>query len=211
MVAKHEIKYCSVSNIPSVRNVGKANVTQLLRMAFKAWSDYSRLTFSETKDHGKADIVVAFGRFHHGDMYVKYTHPFCVYYLEVDLFPLLGIHLMVLDLPLPMHIILISTTISEVTSILTTTNHGRFNKQIHLKTKLISSTLPYVKNLDLSFLLFSFFDVIHSFKVHEIGHSLGLAHSSVQSSVMFPYYQGPKSGFALDYDDILAVYEQYGG
>lgn len=47
--------------------------------------------------------------------------------------------------------------------------------------------------------------------VHELGHSLGLSHSTNPSSVMFPYYQGYDSDteFNLDYDDILGIYELY--
>lgn len=45
--------------------------------------------------------------------------------------------------------------------------------------------------------------------LHELGHSLGLAHSPVQSSIMFPYYQDPESGVQLGYDDILAMYDMY--
>ena len=44
---------------------------------------------------------------------------------------------------------------------------------------------------------------------HEIGHSLGLAHSPVPGSIMFPYYKGYQSSMQLDYDDILAIYQLY--
>ncbi|XP_063226016.1 matrix metalloproteinase-2-like [Bacillus rossius redtenbacheri] len=45
--------------------------------------------------------------------------------------------------------------------------------------------------------------------VHEMGHSLGLSHSTVSSSIMFPYYKGTQENFQLDYDDILGMYELY--
>ena len=49
----------------------------------------------------------------------------------------------------------------------------------------------------------------YSVALHELGHSLGLAHSPVYASIMFPYYKGPIQN-TLDYDDILAMYNMYG-
>lgn len=47
--------------------------------------------------------------------------------------------------------------------------------------------------------------------VHEIGHALGLSHSPVRDSIMFPYYMGKEDSrtFSIGYDDILAMYELY--
>ncbi|XP_050345073.1 matrix metalloproteinase-2-like [Nymphalis io] len=43
--------------------------------------------------------------------------------------------------------------------------------------------------------------------VHEIGHALGLSHSNVKASVMYPYYQVPVE--KLHEDDILGMQELY--
>ncbi|XP_017483196.1 PREDICTED: matrix metalloproteinase-14-like [Rhagoletis zephyria] len=45
---------------------------------------------------------------------------------------------------------------------------------------------------------------------HELGHSLGLGHSSVRDSLMAPYYQKYKPKFKLHQDDILAIQALYG-
>ena len=40
---------------------------------------------------------------------------------------------------------------------------------------------------------------------HELGHSLGLSHSDVNSAVMAPFYKGWQPDFKLDPDDIQAI------
>lgn len=45
---------------------------------------------------------------------------------------------------------------------------------------------------------------------HEFGHSLGLSHSSVSGSLMFPYYQTMKDDFKLPQDDTVGIQQLYG-
>ena len=47
--------------------------------------------------------------------------------------------------------------------------------------------------------------------LHEFGHSLGLGHSSVQGSVMFPWYSSKVSHQrTLPDDDLMAIQHLYG-
>merc|ERR1739844_286149 len=45
---------------------------------------------------------------------------------------------------------------------------------------------------------------------HEIGHSLGLSHSKIPTSVMAPFYRGWNSKFKLHSDDIQGIQAMYG-
>ncbi|ESO03668.1 hypothetical protein HELRODRAFT_79991, partial [Helobdella robusta] len=45
--------------------------------------------------------------------------------------------------------------------------------------------------------------------IHEFGHALGLNHSNVTSSVMFPYYKGYKENIELQQDDIDGITSLY--
>ena len=44
---------------------------------------------------------------------------------------------------------------------------------------------------------------------HEIGHTLGLAHTTVAGAVMQPFYPGYESNFQLGADDIAGINALY--
>lgn len=46
---------------------------------------------------------------------------------------------------------------------------------------------------------------------HEIGHTLGLEHSPARHALMSPYYKKLGKDFVLNWDDILAIQDLYGG
>lgn len=46
--------------------------------------------------------------------------------------------------------------------------------------------------------------------IHEFGHALGLEHSNVQESIMYPWYKGYVPDVKLTKDDILGIQQLYG-
>ena len=46
--------------------------------------------------------------------------------------------------------------------------------------------------------------------VHEFGHSMGLEHSNVRESIMYPWYKGYFPNIELTYDDIQGIQAIYG-
>lgn len=46
--------------------------------------------------------------------------------------------------------------------------------------------------------------------LHELGHSLGLAHSTNKRAIMYPIYEESLSGNRLNRDDILGIQHIYG-
>ena len=46
--------------------------------------------------------------------------------------------------------------------------------------------------------------------VHEIGHAIGIDHSSDFDAIMYPYYTGYKPNLELQEDDVMAVQAKYG-
>ena len=46
--------------------------------------------------------------------------------------------------------------------------------------------------------------------VHEFGHSMGLEHSNVRESIMYPWYKGYFPNIELTEDDILGIQALYG-
>ena len=50
---------------------------------------------------------------------------------------------------------------------------------------------------------------LHWLALHELGHSLGLEHSSNKGAIMFPIYRG-NPGLQLHRDDIMGIQQLYG-
>jgi hypothetical protein len=52
--------------------------------------------------------------------------------------------------------------------------------------------------------------LLYEVTAHELGHALGLSHSFVRGSLMFPYYQKLPDSYRLHVDDATAIQRLYG-
>ncbi|XP_055684076.1 72 kDa type IV collagenase-like [Lutzomyia longipalpis] len=78
---------------------------------------------------------------------------------------------------------------------------GSYGGDIHFDSDENWTRSENITNGEINFL---------SVAVHELGHSLGLGHSPIYNSIMFPYYRPTHSTpITLDFDDILAMYNLY--
>ena len=46
--------------------------------------------------------------------------------------------------------------------------------------------------------------------VHEIGHAIGVDHSTYFDAIMYPFYTGYKPNLELHEDDVMAIQAKYG-
>lgn len=65
-------------------------------------------------------------------------------------------------------------------------------------------------NLQPALLLLPEYRNLLAVATHELGHSMGLGHSSVGTSVMYPYYLTRWSPVQLDNDDVDGMQKIYG-
>ena len=164
---------------------------QELSRALQVWSNVSQLTFEETR-RADADIVVSFRSGPHGDDYA-FDGPGNI--LAHAFFPMKGS-----SLGGDAHFDadekwVKNSAVQPKNSSLSSSSSGRNS----------SSSL---NNNDVNFSP----DGVSLFAVaaHEFGHSLGLSHSSVPGSLMFPYYQSMKDDYELPYDDTVGIQQLYG-
>lgn len=160
-------------------------VAQGMAQAFDLWSKYSGLRFERTFQP-EADIIVAFGSGYHGDAF-PFDGPGSI--LAHAFFPYELTHL-----GGDIHFDNDEIWKKNAANL----DEGRSSHALIWFTFVLACY--FFLNVGVDF---------RSVAVHELGHSLGLAHSPVFASIMFPYYKGPQESKDLDYDDIMGLYELY--
>ncbi|KAL6258717.1 hypothetical protein P5V15_010667 [Pogonomyrmex californicus] len=79
------------------------------------------------------------------------------------------------------------------------------------RTRKSSDTLSPITTRCLSRLSKNTGTSLFAVAAHEFGHSLGLAHSSVQGALMYPWYQGLSPNYELPEDDRHGIQQMYVG
>ena len=64
---KRKLTYFVANWTPKLKN--EKFVKSELKRAFQMWADYSGLEFTLSDDYYRSDIIILFGRFHHGDSF----------------------------------------------------------------------------------------------------------------------------------------------
>ena len=166
-------------------------IREELSRALKVWSDVSKLTFNETRKLD-ADIVISFLSGPHGDDYA-FDGPGNI--LAHAFFPMKGT-----SLGGDAHFDADEKWVKN-SVIPAGENHVSSNEGIILLIRV---------DMMWHFSLFGTGVSLFAVAAHEFGHSLGLSHSSVSGSLMFPYYQAMKDDFVLPYDDTVGIQQLYG-
>nr|XP_046913387.1 matrix metalloproteinase-19-like isoform X2 [Dermatophagoides farinae] len=170
-----------ISQYPSKMNLKRSDIDREIARAFHVWAEVTPLNF-QVKKEGRVHIDIRFVSGEHGDG-DPFDGPGNT--LAHAYFPQYG-------------------------------GDAHFDNEEHWTVSSYSGLLDcfsYGKNINSFIFVLNFISIgtnIFQVAAHELGHSLGLGHSSVRDSLMAPFYQKYKPKFKLHQDDVLAIQALYG-